>query len=351
MFRRVCAGLALLVLAGCTSDSGGSTSASPSASAAAPVLAADFAAASRKTGLLGYLPGAKELDPKAAVLTGPTYSYELTGAAGLTGTIPAAIASALSVEIGTVVPAGRQLFLVEIDRWLGTDPAPGFAAVVGDAELPERPPNALKGTVGFAVPTGTAPVLKVTDAGRTQSIDLSTGRRGRDAIAGFHPVRRGEWASGDASTSIRLSGPGVAGLSTAERLATVAFQSVDAELQPYVEGRGWARPGRAWLVLETEIGYGRPAADYGRPDSVEVRPSSLTGSGPGAPRIVFGGDPIRIGAVGSPSEDSVLTADVPAGLRQVTLTFQFRGTVETTDGPVSFQAYTKSVHTAELRLA
>jgi hypothetical protein len=88
------------------------------------------------------------------------------------------------------------------------------------------------GLVLVQVPVGTDPFLVVTDAGRTLSISLRTGKRGESV------------------PSYRVLG-GLAGLKTVievDRFGQIPLElTLGASLLPYVDGRGWAPAGHAWL--------------------------------------------------------------------------------------------------------
>lgn len=92
-------------------------------------------------------------------------------------------------------------------------------------------------TMLVSIPAAGSPVLQVADAGRTQSLDLTTGHRGKDAFPAFYPVRSGKDCS-------------VGAYHQTMQVETKVETSCDSlSLQPYVEDGGWAPQGKAWLNL------------------------------------------------------------------------------------------------------
>jgi hypothetical protein len=358
--RRVWVVAALFGLVACSS--GGDPAPSPTPSPTPPVLGEDYALLGPLPGVLDAAPDPTSFDPAQALLTGPHFSFSVPAVASVTGALPAGVATGLHLATGMTVPPGHQLLVAEI-----TGPATGRAVsgpvgsvtiVVADG-AEERPirggATALTtGTLAVVLPEGATPLLKVTDAGRTQSLDLTSGRRGTDAIAGYYPVRTGTHEGNDATaTSVRLYGAAVAALSTQERLATVALNDLPVDLLPYAEGRGWAKPGRAWAVVTASVGYVR-ATDPTKPDVVVVPPSCFTATGPGGTRVTLSGQPIRIGEGGTTPAagraDTTLTGDVPASLRQLTVVFRFCGTITTAAGQATYRPDANPTQTARITL-
>lgn len=364
MSTRVWVVLLLLGAAACggTGD-GGFVGGGPTPTPA--VLADDYALLGPLPGVVAAAPGRTALDPATAQLTGPHFAVAVSGTAAVTGTIPERLAAGLRLRPGTGVPAGRQLFLAELARPAASAPLPGSGDDVSIAVVAGADTRAVRGgataltggTLAIVLPVGARPVLRVTDAGRAQSLDLVTGRRGTDAIAGYYPVRRGEWESDDRTNiGLRLYGAAVAALGPEDRLAALGLEDTPASLLPYAPGRGWAEPGRAWLVVRAEVAYGRRSAAITDPDVVVVPAASFTATGPGGIRIALVGEPITIGEGGTTTTPAAafagteLVGDMPASLRQVALVFTFRGTITTPAGPVTYQPYTNPSQTARITL-
>jgi hypothetical protein len=368
VFRRGWVVLLLLGLAACGGDEdGGFTGVTATASPTAPPALADtYALLSPLSGVVAAAPERRAFDAATAGLTGPHFSFAVPAVAAVTGTLPEPVATGLRLRPGTAVPEGRQLLLVEIARPAAAPaPSPGSGTEVTVAVADGARSYAVRGgatgltagTLAIVLPARAAPVLRVTDAGRTQSLDLTTGRRGKDAVAGYYPVRRGEWETDSSATvGLRLYGAPVAALGPDDRLAALGLEDTPASLLPYVEGRGWAKPGRAWLVVEAEVAYGRRSSSPTDPDVVVVPASSFAATTDRGGRIPLSGDPIRIGEGGTPTTPAPafagtrLTADVPASVRRVTVTFTFRGTITTPNGPVTWTALADAGRTITIPL-
>jgi hypothetical protein len=286
----------------------------------------------------------------------------VTAVARVAGPVPAEVGAAFGLPAGAAPAAGQELVLLDLAR------TPGRPAVAPPTEEPLRvevaagpvrrtvpvpPPGDLTGTLAVSLPAGARPALAVTDAGRRQSLDLTTGRRGGDAIAGYYPVPTGSWDADDARpTGLVLYGPGVAGLAQADRTASIQLDDTRAELQPYRQGRGWAARGRAFLVLDVSFAYGRSAnAGSSRRDTVTAPPSCFRVTGPDGVPLRVSGDPVVLdGSAPGAVADGRLAADVPAGLRQVTVRFGFCGTIVTPAGGTTYQVFADPVQTAVLTL-
>ncbi|QWF82449.1 hypothetical protein [Amycolatopsis sp. CA-230715] len=173
---------------------------------------------------------------------------------------------------------GQELVVVAADsrvragQWVPDedDPKPKAELVVGGAptalhRIPLTPPKSgvdvkLDSAVVVAsVPAGAPVSIRVTDAGRTQTMDLRTGRRGPDAIAGYYRRNSAEltWTG---HLSGGISTPLGGGRTPVEFAA--GFKTMDpahltdkptATLAPYTPRRGWAPPGGAWLVVPRPV--------------------------------------------------------------------------------------------------
>lgn len=359
--------LLIVGVSGCTSGSGTAGPAPTAARAApdpvAPTLAADFARFAKTSGYAALTPGSRRLDPRVARLQGPHFAYEVTAVGSLRGVLPGGLSRALGMEAAAAPAAGQQLLLIDVTR---SRDVPVYVEVggsvifevaagpVGRRARMAAPVEDRDQTLAVSLPVGARPVLRVVDAGRAQTLDLASGRRGGDAIAGYYPRREGEWKGrAGGTTGLQLSGPGVAGLD--DRRVGVEMAATYASLNPYFSGRGWARPGRAWLAVETSVAYVRPAARSApRADTVTVPAACFQASGPDGERLPLSGDPMTFG--GAPEETSdaggegVFVADVPAALSEVTVVFRFCGSIRTNRGPVTYRAYTTPTQTARIAL-
>ena len=358
MSTRVLIVLAVLALAAC----GGEPGPSAGGPAVARAVDADFAVLVPLSGQAAAVPGARTLDPAKARLRGPHFAYSVTAVGRVAGPVPATVAGRIGLAAGAVPVAGHDLLLVDLAATAG-EPAllPGDGETLGlevaGRRVPVPPPGDLTGTVAVAVPTGARPVLRITDADRTQSLDLTTGRRGADAIVGYYPVPRGAGVTEEQEpTGLLLSGPGVAG--QADRAASIQLDDTRAELLPHLPDRGWAEPGRAWLVVDTSFAYGRrAAAAAGQPDMVTAPASCFEATDPDGEPIPLTGGPIVLGDPADPAPSRAagasgqLVADVPDTLRQVTVRFGFCGSIATPEGRTTYSVYGNPSQTAEITLA
>lgn len=359
-----------LVLAAASCRSGtvaGPGPASPTAPSG-QVLPADYASTVGASGLTELrLAGTRRFPARTAMLRGPHFQYSFV-ASVTTTRLTAVQAAALRLPKAVEAAPAHELVLAESAPIVGQadaafypDGSPDSIEVVGGertrAVLP-RGVSSFTGIVVVSVPAGRHPLLRVTDAGRPQSIDLVTGARGRDAVAAYYPVRGGTGSTEpDQGVSMRYSGPGAAGTPAADRLALLSLGDVDVSLQPWTPEHKWARPGRVWLVLRPSLAYWRPGAGTSQTDNVEVEPRSFAATGPGGTRLPLSGAAIHVGPYTSPGTSPIgekaggtLVADVPASLRAATLRFSFHGSIRLPTGPVSWSVYAGGSQAAALSL-
>jgi hypothetical protein len=361
-----------LLLVGTSCDAqpppAGTAAAGSSAPAARAALPADLVrlAAVRDIAALD-LPGTRAFRTGSAGLRGPHFQFTFV-ATVTTRQLTAKQAVLFGLSPAVETAPGRDLVLAELGPVLGRadaafypDGRPDAVEVsVGSRVSPVATTSAdqLNGVLAVSVPAGVHPILRVTDAGRPQSLDLVTGRRGRDAAAGYYPLRSADGsAEPNDGISFQYSGPGGAGQPAAERIAQLALDDVPASLQPYVPGRKWARAGRAWLVLEPTVIYWRPSAGASptATDQVEVAVRSFTLAGPDGAPLPLSGAPISPGvsstgaSVGQKGSGR-LVADVPISLRKATLRFSFRGSIRLPNGTVSWTVYHGGSQAAALAL-
>jgi hypothetical protein len=288
-----------------------------------------------------------------AEIRGPHFAY-VFGSSGVATTLSAAQAKLVGITGAAVAAPGHELVLVATPLANNTESqvfegrADRIEIVVNGRARPfafEGPPMLWHGVVVASVPTGAHPILRITDAGRPQSLDLVTGRRGPDAITGYYPIRSG---SGDVDPDhsgpwVRLSGPGAAGLTGESRLASIYVSDVDYTLWPWLPNHGWAGAGRLWLDLDVKMSYWRPSAGADGADTVRIAPSSFRLAGPAGTVTLTGGSI-------APAQDTPLTAPgqaatgtfrarIPETLRAATLTFHFAGTIATENGTTTWTNY------------
>lgn len=171
-------------------------------------------------------------------------------------------------------PKGQELLVIAVDsqtragQWtLGDRPRPTAELVVGERatpldKLPLEPTTGpassrADGVIVIAsVPVGAPVRLRVTDEERTQTLNVRTGKRAADAIAGYY---RPYSQTMDWKRKIPVGASVFDGRDHVDTSLEVWFEDASsrfmdgpeprATLAPYAPGKGWARPGRAWLVL------------------------------------------------------------------------------------------------------
>jgi hypothetical protein len=347
----------LLALAACSG--GGTAGTGPAATTAkapsVPTLPADYLGNGTGLTQLGDL-GVTKIHRYAGGetnLRGPHFSY-VFGSSGTVTKLSAAQAQLVGIKGAVVAAPGHELVLAAtpLSNNTESDVREGrpdkIEMVVNGTAKPftfDGPALLWHGVVVASVPTGAHPVLRVTDAGRPQSLDLRTGRRGPDAVAGYYPIRAG---SGDVDSDhagpwVRLSGPGAAGLTGQSRLAAVHVSDVDYTLWPWLPSRGWAPAGKVWLDLQVSMSYWRPSAGAHGEDTVRIAPSSFRladagGTIPLSGVAIAPGRDTTLGALGQSATGSFL-AQVPVSPRSAVLTFHFAGTIDTPQGSTTWSNY------------
>jgi len=111
-------------------------------------------------------------------------------------------------------------------------------------------PKILPQTVIACVPTGTAVLLRVTDSGRTASLDLRTGKRGTDATPLSAYRSAAKPGKDHTATGAVITRPGGRFLPEGGKY-DLEFGIADASfgLTPWAPGRGWAPRRMTWAVL------------------------------------------------------------------------------------------------------
>jgi hypothetical protein len=327
--RRLAAiSLAPLLLTGCGGEPGATSPATPASSAPAAVaegpftVPADFVAvgSDTKASTFGTLGVSPTLLPLGSALAGPHYAFRIDSIAVLDKLTPEQQrAYSIPSEHGrsTLLPGeGREFLLARMhERGSVARPeekpsGPLTAAVVLDGKgRPLRDAPKVGDVVVWWGPRGADPLLSVTDEGRTQSITLRTGQR-RDAMALFYPPL---------SNQVRLEDlvhiPALNEKDQGFRFqATIGFS-----LEPWVPGRGWAPPGRAWLVVGFSLGLPR--------DKVRLA-LNLSRS------LKISGASFTIPATLAGDQGWSATAEVPESLRSLTVTYRTSGTITDPAGKV-----------------
>jgi len=185
-------------------------------------------------------------------------------------------------------PDGAELFIVAVDgesggqgQWNVPDgeSAPPVELVVDGKATPLTTvpvpaqdavaPIPQSGVLVVASVPVKAPVtLRVTDAERTQTVDLRAGKRGKDAIPGYYQPYSQE-ISFDTSLPAHFTAGG-GSYPTTLQVTSRGGTDIAAPyvlLAPWTPSGGWAADGRAWLVVpqpvvETPIVSGVPGLRY-----------------------------------------------------------------------------------------
>ncbi len=338
----VCAGA--LLLTGCTTDS------------AAPT---DSARESREIAALPELPPGRVREitrnvPAPVVpppgmssvthpagfgfLTGPHFGLKIAWVAtgrAITGHPPN-----LPVNEPVRAAPGQELLVFQVDpavrsgHWTrrDADPAPVAELVVAGvpiklAKLPLRPSAGRFGLprdgllVVAGVPVGVPVSVRVTDAGRTQTVDVRTGLRASDEIAGYYrkTTQKLVWRRDDVPIGVSVAGHSYRGtldMGLKSYAPSRILSDPAVLLTPYSPGNGWAAPGHAWLTVPrpTLSGNVLPGPlltlKVDDPASFQLRlpDGTVVPAAPGSRET-----PITLGSLGDPGPD--LTFDVPADFR------------------------------------
>jgi hypothetical protein len=152
------------------------------------------------------------------------------------------------------------------------------------------------------------PELQMNDGGRAQDISLRTGLRTHAASPLYYPVPSWTW-NGQINTDWDTSH--IPSLRWWPEPLDGELNGGYAVLTPYADGRGWAPPGRAWLILL--FGMPSPAPQGWTMDYNLAR--SLTVSLPDGTRLPGRGTDTW----NSPDYNVYITVEVPASTRSATV--------------------------------
>ncbi len=336
------AALAILGLASaCTADR--PTTVVPSASPSDPGVAADDLI---EPGVAR--PGAgnitdidwKSVDPAQAYLVGPHFTAALAREA----TVRELTSSQLG-ELG--------VYVIDLPNGSALRASPGHELLIVEGASTVLPIQVTNGTVDLAtlvvngkasrdlhgvallqqstflvanVPMGSTVLLAVTDAGRTQTLNLRTGEVG-GLIPLLHPPLSGGVALRDI---VHVSSP--AGVTPAGKGAYSELR-IEADLHAWDADRGWAAPGHGWLQVQASadvIGEFQIQLDLAH--SLTLR----TAAGQALP---FTGALTSqfLSAGGGQSVTQVF--DVPDGTRALAASFVTRGTLSVNGKTGTWQRY------------
>ena len=222
------AALLLVLASGCTSHD------------STPVRAAGYVS------LTDAVPMTADGSAAQARLVGPHFDLEFTKIEATTENLAPAFRAA----------PGHEILLLHGDT---TQQRPAYNAGSGDSVTASvvvdgatRPLQYLPAYgLAVSVPQGHTATLQVTDDGRTQSLDVRTGKRGKDAIAGYYRPHELKWTDADYHDTGRATCTGPRGTTHFTTDMSTTFGQAAGSLEPWLPGAGWAKDGRVWLHLST----------------------------------------------------------------------------------------------------
>ena len=324
MWRRLAVALVAALAAGCSSNSSDGThgGASPSPAADNPVV--HYYLDKDDIAKLGI-----PLQPVPAgqgVMIGPkNFRFEMTQV-GTTTRFTTEQLKVLGGERTEAVsaPAGAEyLVVVAAFDFVANGVEPVFH--LGDRVVKQ------KGLVGsvlvLTAPVGAPVSLDVTHFGRTQTMDLRTGR-GSNLVTGYPAPSDGVLIQ----CYVRVTEPGVKLTNTLHNEAVIAMR-LTASVVPWLEDKGWAPNDRQWLLLRPEVQLGALDDELGA--TVDLA-ADLTVTGPGG-RLPVTGTANTAGTTGGDNRSrSEQAFDVPAGRVALGVTFTFRGTMSFAGKPARY---------------
>lgn len=115
-------------------------------------------------------------------------------------------------------------------------------AVVVDSKV-HKLTTPVSGTLIVSVPTGHKAYLRLTQGGRSQSVDLRTGQRVSDSLTPYYPYQHmhhgktaDHWDGAAFPVAVRVS-----------------LAEVGGELSPFAPKAGWAAKGKAWIYVDVRV--------------------------------------------------------------------------------------------------
>lgn len=222
----------------------------------------------------GSAPGSEMV--KAADFVQFTDGGLVIGGGDLSGTLPSPHLKLVVDKLGTfaeldrnasgslklggqpVRPAdGHEFVVAEISQdqglWTsatGENNLKGVSAVVsiGDRDVKlEKLPEVTAMSMVASVPKGAEVWLRLTDAGRTQSLNLRDGKLGRDVHPGFSRRKSG-------ALNLEYKKAGTASSYGYTRSLEITVRASRIVLYPWTPKQGWAKDGRAWLHVSSLSG-------------------------------------------------------------------------------------------------
>lgn len=168
-------------------------------------------------------------------------------------------------DTGTLLPAKGEMFvLVTLEHKKAKLPEDSVAAGLGDpllqvvrgedSEALKLPTSGTSATYLLSVPVDGDSAIAVSQSGLTQKVDLADGQRVLDSVAQtyYRKTREVKPKGGltMAPAKVEVAHEGGNTKTVTLRLDTSVTQ---VSLSPWVEGRGWARAGTAWLSVDGSL--------------------------------------------------------------------------------------------------
>lgn len=208
--------------------------------------------------------------------------------------------------------------------------APGEAVVVDGTVHELGQPARDGGTLIVSVPKGHHPYLRITQGGRSQSVDLRTGQRAKDSLTPYYPYRNlhagehpGHWDGAASSVTVR-----------------VAIGSIDAMISPFAPSTNWAADGKAWWYVSASSVHSECSKDAAncrvtlpRRDFTLVLPNGRTlHPSAGSPSLTTKSATDAVDATDVSGGSGLFGFQVPANVRHATLVVAFAGRVTLLEG-------------------
>lgn len=248
--------------------------------------------------------------------------------------ISAGVARKLGLPGPVRAPAGHEFVVADFAKDVAVDhDVPAGGAQVGSLEGRKyrqwvsggksgRPVyvDITKGTLLIVTaPEKESVRLAIRDSGRTQTLDLRTGKRSKDAVTSFYPSR--DW-----SPEVPRDGVTTVGVAGGEGVVTTV-RDVTVSLRPFGPKGTWARRGKAWLYVTIDAATlcGASVASC----RVTLKPNQqirVRAGKAGRFRAVGGvtTQPLGVGTSGAPA---TVAFEVPQTVRSAQLTLSTAGRV------------------------
>lgn len=274
----------------------------------------------------------EEVDEAQGRFWGPHFELQVTRSILADGVSEQTAVTLLDEEAGYRAADGHRLAIVQFGqdpagqtRWDGGAVTARVLAGGHEHDLGALPDS--NDVLVVSVPKGEPALLEVTDEGHAQTFDLSTAER-VDVHKLLYPLR---------STYLKpqlYQGTGQASYRTAREGFEVRISggNPQASLEPYVPTEGWAKPGRAWLLLSGLLATS--IQDYSYTDGTFPAAVELQAADSFAVQLP-GGRSIRANkqyistSIAAGSSGFSVVFDVPDSLRSATLVITPRGPLAT----------------------